>query len=134
MNNLLFGRIHNGLHNVLDLRQKQNALTSGNIANVDTPGYKAKFVRFDELLTQAMGMEDVPMMRTHPGHFAGAAGTIDNPDVEEIDAPSWAKDGNSVQLERELVRLKTNALQFSGVTRGLSKRLAMLRFAASNGK
>ena len=42
---------------------------------------------------------------------------------------------NSVNAEREAVRLKRKCdTLFSGVSRGLSRRMAMLKFAASNGE
>ena len=128
MKDLLFDRIHNGIGNVLDLRSQQSAMTAGNIANTDTPNYKAKFIPFDELLQTTMGTDDMSMRRTRPGHLSGMQGTVDNPGIEEIEAPPWALDGNSVSLEREMVRLKSNALQYSALTRGMTKRLSMLRF------
>ena len=111
MRDILFDRLHMGLGQVLDLRSQQSAMTAGNIANTDTPNYKAKFIPFDELLKTAIGTDDMSLRQTRPGHIPGIAGTIDDPKVEEIEAPPWALDGNSVQLERELVRLKSNALQ-----------------------
>lgn len=128
MRDLLFDRLHAGLGQVLDLRSQQSAMTAGNIANTDTPNYKAKFIPFDELLGSAMGTDDMQMRRTRPAHLSGMSGTISDPSIEEIEAPPWALDGNSVNLERELVRLKSNALQYSAVTKGIGKRLAMLRY------
>ena len=127
MRDILFDRLHMGLGQVLDLRSQQSAMTAGNIANTDTPNYKAKFIPFDELLKTALGSDEMSLRQTRPGHIGGIAGTIDDPKVEEIEAPPWALDGNSVQLERELVRLKSNALQYSAITKGISKRLAILR-------
>lgn len=128
MKDLLFDRLHNGIGNVLDLRSQQSAMTAGNIANTDTPNYKAKYIPFDELLKTTMGTDDMAMRQTRTGHLAGMQGTVDDPQIEEIEPPPWALDGNSVSLEREMVRLKSNALQYSAITRGVSKRLAMLRF------
>jgi flagellar basal-body rod protein FlgB len=127
MRDILFDRLHTGLGNVLDLRSQQSAMTAGNIANTDTPNYKAKFIPFDELLKTAVGNEEMSLRQTRAGHIPGISGTLDDPKVEEIEAPLWALDGNSVQLERELVRLKSNALQYNAITRGISKRLAILR-------
>jgi hypothetical protein len=39
-----------------------------------------------------------------------------------------------VDAEREAVRLKENATMYGGVSRGLGKRLSLLKFAASNGE
>ena len=128
MRDLLFDRLHSGLGQVLDLRSQQSAMTAGNIANTDTPNYKAKFIPFDELLQTTMGRDDVAMRQTRSGHLSGMQGTVSDPEIEEIDPPPWALDGNSVSLEREMVRLKANALQYGAVTKGITKRLAMLRF------
>ena len=76
----------------------------------------------------------MPLHRTHSTHIKGLHGEANNPEVEEIEPPPWVLDGNSVQLERELVRLKSNALQYGGVTRGVSKRLSILKYVASGGK
>ena len=46
MKDLLFDRLHTGLNSVLDLRQKQHSLTTSNIANVDTPFFKARSIEF----------------------------------------------------------------------------------------
>ena len=128
MKDLLFDRLHNGVGRVLDLRAQQSAMTAGNIANTDTPNYKAKFIPFDELLKTTMGADNMAMRQTRSGHLTGMQGSAEDPEIEEIEAPPWALDGNSVSLEREMVRLKSNALQYSAITRGISKRLSMLRF------
>lgn len=128
MKDLLFDRLHNGMGRVLDLRSQQSAMTAGNIANTDTPNYKAKFIPFDELLKTTMGTDDMAMKQTRAGHLMGMQGSVDDPEIEEIEAPPWALDGNSVSLEREMVRLKSNALQYSAITKGITKRLSMLRY------
>ena len=134
MKDLLFDRLHVGLGRVLDLRSQQAAITSSNIANTDTPNYKAKFIRFDELLEQAVGNQDMALRRTDEAHIHGLFGDHENPEVEEMEAPSWVMDGNSVQLEREMVRLKSNAMQYAGVTRALNKRLVIMKYVVSQGK
>ena len=90
MKDLLFDRLHNGLGKVMDLRSQQSAMTAGNIANTDTPNYKAKFIPFDELLQTTMGTDNMAMRRTRPGHLSGMQGTVDDPAIEEIEAPPWA--------------------------------------------
>jgi len=51
-----------------------------------------------------------------------------------VEAPLWSEDGNSVYSEREVARLNANALQYTAVSKGLSRKLALLRFAASDGR
>jgi len=134
MSDFLFDSLYSGLNNVLDLRSKQHSLSATNLANADTPEYKAKFIPFDEVLANALHDKDsVGMEMTDARHIAGS-GTISNPKVDEIEAPPWSEDGNSVVAEREMARLSANSLLYGAVVRGMSHRLAILRFAATNGK
>ena len=134
MSDFLFDSLYGGLNNVLDLRSKQHSLSATNLANADTPEYKAKFIPFDEVLADALhGKDSVGMEMTDARHIAGT-GTISNPGVDEIEAPPWSEDGNSVVAEREMARLSANSLLYGAVVRGMSHRLAILRFAATNGK
>ena len=132
MSGILFDKLHNSLGQVLDVRKMQHALTVGNIANTDTPHYKAKVIPFDELLAETMGTDSFAMNRTRDGHLQGMRGDTSEPDIEEIDAPPWALDGNSVQIEREMVRLRANSLMFKTVLTGISNR--MNRIAIITGK
>ena len=86
MSDFLFDNLYTGLHNVLDLRSKQHALSATNLANADTPDFKAKFIPFDEVLGDALRVkEGVGMAMTDHRHIAGE-GTLSNPKVDEIEA------------------------------------------------
>jgi len=134
MRDVLFEPIVGAVHTVLDLRMKQHALTATNLANSDTPGFKAKVINFEELLPRVIAdMDRAAMEQTDDGHLTGRGSAV-NPDIEELEAPPWSVDGNSVEPEREAARLSSNAMMYTGLTRGLSKRLAILKFAATNGR
>ena len=135
MASVLFDGLHHGLGQVLDLRMSQHSLTAANLANADTPGFKAKFIPFDEVLGAAVNRgKNLQLKATHARHNAGLSANTKSPHVDEIEAAPWVADGNSVDAEREAVRLKENATMYGGVSRGLGKRLALLKFAASNGE
>jgi len=134
MSNFLFDSLHQGIGRVLDLRSAQHALTASNLANADTPGYKAKFIPFSEVLGEVMKTKDsMPMLRSHALHQRATEIDASHADIEEIEAPPWSIDGNSVTPERESVRLAENSLLYQGLTRGLNKRLMILKFSASDG-
>lgn len=135
MSSFLFDSLHSGLGSVLDLRLQQHSLTASNLANTATPGFKARYIPFDRILADAVGRgEATPMKRTHTLHVHGPGESANSPEIREIDPPPWAMDGNSVNAEREAVRLTENSLMYDSVAKGLSRRLAMLRYAASDGK
>jgi len=132
--NFMFDGLHQGLGKVLDLRMSQHTLTATNLANADTPGFKAKFIPFDRVLSEAVDRSPhLSLRRTNTLHSAGLGNDPSDPSVEEIEAQPWVTDGNSVVAEREAVRLKENSMMYTGVSRGLTRRLAMLKFAASDG-
>ena len=135
MNDFLFDRLHGGLGTVLDLRSAQHSLTASNLANADTPGFKAKYIPFDQVLAEAVdNSEQLNMRRTKAEHVAAPGGNPARADVEEIEAPPWAANGNSVIPERETVRMNENAIMYDAIARGLDVRMKMLSFAASNGR
>jgi flagellar basal-body rod protein FlgB len=135
MSAFLFDRLHTGLGRVLDLRAQQHGLTASNLANADTPGFRAKYIQFDKMLAKAVGRGDeIEMRRTEATHVTGPGADPSSPEISEIEPAPWALDGNSVTPEREVVRLNENALLYQSVSKGLSKRMAMLKYAAANGK
>ena len=133
MAGFLFDSLYSGLQNVLDLRQQQQALTSANLANQNTPGYRAKYINFEKTLAHAIyGESPVAMQTSDSRHMT--QGSVNNPSVEEVEAAPWSLDGNSVNPEKEMARLHSNNLFYQAVTKGVTKRLALLKFAANNGK
>ena len=68
----LFDPVFSGLTQVLNLRQQQHALTASNIANADTPGFKAKVADFRNALAQAVHRGESPHIRTtREAHVGG---------------------------------------------------------------
>lgn len=123
-----------GLHTVLNLRAKQHALTATNLANIDTPGYHAQVINFENALAQAIGApgESLTMAVSNPEHIS--ATPLETPEILTLDPPEWAQNDNSVVLERENARMAENSLLYRGVAKGLSRKLAMLKYAASDGR
>ena len=135
MSSLLFDPLYGGLATVLDLRSQQHTLTASNLANADTPGFKARVMHFEDLLGDAVNRASrLQPQQVHQLHMPGLAGDADNPQVDEIEAPPWKADGNSVYPEREMTRMTENSLLFGAVARGLNTRMKILRFAATDGR
>ncbi len=135
MSAFLFDAVHQGLGNVLDLRGQQHGLTVSNLANADTPGYRARSIDFRDALDQAMETGGGLALRKTRSEHVGTAGADGRaPDVDHADAPAWSEDGNSVNAEAEMSKLNANQLMYTAVANGVSRRLAILRYAASDGK
>ncbi len=131
----LFDALHQGLGNVLDLRGQQHGLTVSNLANADTPGYRAREIDFTDALDAAMETsEGLLLRRTRNEHFGTTGVQGQDPEVTQKEAPAWSEDGNSVHAEAEISKLNANQLMYTAVANGVSRRLAILRYAASDGK
>ena len=131
MSGFLADPIFSGLQQVLDLRQQQHTLTASNLANADTPGFKAQAIDFSDILSDVFRSAG-NVRRTRAQHLG--APNAHNMEIQELEAPPWSVDGNSVVAERETARLQENSLMYSAVSTGLSRRLAMLKYAANDGK
>lgn len=102
--------------------------TTGNLANVDTPGYKAKAVSFDHALAQTL----LPVNSTHPGHLQ-MAGSSQVP-VAEVQGLEERRDGNNVQIDRELVNMNRAAGEFAAAQTAMSAKFRLVRYAISESR
>lgn len=133
MRAVLFDKLTQGLQDVLTLRQQQHALTATNLANSETPGFKAKVLDFERALVGAMdGEAGLALTRTQDQHLRGIG--TDRARIQELDPDPWSTDGNSVLPEREQARLQHNSLMYRATAQGLSRRLAMIKYAANDGR
>ena len=135
MSSFLFDRSLTGLQQVLDLRSQQHAMTATNLAHTDTPGFRAQHLDFETALTDAFeggSQGRLGLIRTHEVHLDPSAGL--DAEVVTSEPTPWSQDGNSVLPERETARLQENALMYRAVSTGISKRLAMLKYAANDGR
>jgi flagellar basal-body rod protein FlgB len=83
------------------LSQRQT-LIAENVANVNTPGYKAVDLKpFSAALDDAA----IAMATTNPAHLTPTAQELDPPRPAESDAANATVSGNSVDLEGEMVKL-----------------------------
>jgi len=105
----------------------RHGVIASNIANVDTPGYKARDVKFDETLNEAT----IELRGTQPGHMA-PAGQVAGGHVEIDPRPSWG-DQNNVELDMEVAKMTENAVFFQAASTILSKNIQMYKAALRRG-
>ncbi len=114
---------------------KQNVLNS-NIANAETPGYKAKKVDFEEALSRAIDTEGLGKMHvSDKDHFLMGQGAISRARADVYDNPDvvTSNDGNTVNLEREMAELAENTILYKAAIKLMQKKLAAMRYAVSEG-
>lgn len=107
--------------------ERHNVLTS-NVANVDTPGFKPR-----ELLRTEDTGQNLTVARTDPGHLNRGGTNGPSRIVQDNSLPAGL-DGNAVSLDREMARIAANDLRYAGAAKIVTRQLAMLRYAASDGQ
>jgi flagellar basal-body rod protein FlgB len=131
----IFDKTLNLIERSLDLRAARHEVIAGNIANEETPGYRAKEYHFlDALAAAAQSRPQSQMAVTHQAHLGphdhstqAVKGTI-----ETLPSPDLPLDGNSVNLEFEMAKLSDNAMNYNTATQIVAMRLRQLMAAIKN--
>lgn len=111
------------LQQELDRRVSRNQLIASNVANVDTPGYKAKDIDFAAIM--AKETERLALRETNERHFP-ANGGENGLSVKESEAVG-RPDGNNVMIEEEMLKLAQNNIEYNVLVQFVSKYLAGVR-------
>src|ERR1041385_8541920 len=98
------------------LAARQRAIAN-NVANVDTPNFKATEVRFEDALKSALSRNQSGAGANPSARNAAAART------SIVDTPSTRADGNNVDIDREMEMLGEANLNYSALTQVMSTRL-----------
>ena len=95
----LTSSLSNEIARYLDLNTRQIQLTSANMANIDTPGYRAVGMDFEGEMRQAMNAID-------------SDEALPDPKVIAVDGLIVRPDGNNVSMDRESLNLAEAQLRF----------------------
>jgi len=117
-----------GVHdNALLLFERRTQLLSENIANVDTPGYKAKDINFDQVL-QNQQEQSVKLTATHKGHIDLSQDAFSqNIEFRQVDQSS--ADGNTVDMQKEKAAFAENTVRYQTTLHILSRKISGLKSA-----
>ncbi|MHB9025439.1 MAG: flagellar basal body rod protein FlgB [Armatimonadota bacterium] len=107
--------------------RRQHALAE-NVANAETPGYTRKDVQFEGQLREVLSRPDL-----QPGGPVAEIEGLAIEEKEDVQAPRRAN-GCNVDMEREMVALAKNSLEFETAAQFMSLRFRALRSAISEGK
>ncbi len=127
------------------LNRNQQVL-SQNIANADTPGYKAKELErpdFAALVAaterrarhaaRADGPPPVTLRATSPLHFGTGASLEDGPRVKTVRAEEVQPNGNDVDLERQLLEVSKTQMDYGLMVNLYRKQVSLLKMALGRG-
>lgn len=130
----MFDSTIRALDTSLDLRSLQQSVTSSNIANADTPGYKAKAVEFEQEFREALGVTDnLPLSAGDPRHIAPRDTDPITPEVYDDPNGVESLDGNTVDRNAEMAKLAENQILYNASIEALKKKLGILRYGITEG-
>lgn len=112
---------------VLALRTQRLNLLSSNIANADTPGYKARDIDFASAIEKATAAQS-SMERTHFKHIP-LSGSAAQPEVLYRVPAEVSSDGNSVDSAMEHSVFMDNALRYQASLQLLDNRIKGIKNA-----
>ncbi|MHB8231567.1 MAG: flagellar basal body rod protein FlgB [bacterium] len=141
----MFSGIYNILGESLNVLSDRQNIIASNVANANTPGYKAKELDFKEVMKNLVPpSSSMPMEATSRKDLSGESANNENPansgSSEYIksfirnqkDESVPALDGNTVDLSNEMSNMASNAIRFEAVAGLLSKKFATLTYAITN--
>jgi len=117
-----------GVHdNALLLFERRTQILSENIANVDTPGYKAKDINFDQVL-QNQQEQSVKLTATHKGHIDLSQDAFSE-DIKFRQVDQSSADGNTVDMQKEKAAFAENTVRYQTTLHVLSRKISGLKSA-----
>ena len=128
----LFSNTFRNLENSLDYSSMKQKVISQNIANVDTPNYKAKNVTtssFKEALQASMDN-----YRTDQRHFGFSTTKSNGSAIVTQQNVTYNNNGNGVDIDKEMTALATNQIYYNAVTDRLSGKFSSLQNVIRGGK
>jgi flagellar basal-body rod protein FlgB len=136
----------NGLFNLSDKAQMvtlnhrvvRDKVLAANIANAETPGYRALGYDFEKQLQDITNLSDRMQLQTsNPLHFknafTSASGQL-KPDVFVKPNESVGQDGNTVDMDQEMAQLAENQILYQSTVELINRKIGILRYAITGGR
>lgn len=118
-------------HKALQVRTQKMEVISGNLANANTPGYKARDINFQKAMKNASSnMSETKLVKTHDNHMSGRSSIHQDIEFRIPDQPDTG-DGNTVDVQTERneflntgMRFESGLMLLNGKFKGMKKALS----------
>jgi flagellar basal-body rod protein FlgB len=125
------------LATALNFREMRQELISSNVANANTPGFKAKKMDFEEALARALDVDGQMQMGVTDGrhHIVGNGG-FNNLEPEIYDNPNGvvSENSNTVDVEAEMAQMAENKLMYDALVQLINKKMGIMKYAINSEK
>ncbi len=120
------------LEKMLDVAAFRQKVLASNIANADTPGYKAKDISFQKELDRAINASSVE--RQASSVKRGASSAKQDYEVYETVTTMPNRDGNTVNLDIEMAKVAENTLIYNAATQLITMKMKMIKDVIKGGR
>lgn len=127
----LFDKTTNVLSAALDLYMLRHSLISDNIANAETPGFKARRIEFEGELARVLDehKKGAVDLEARPQRSLASV----RPLIYEDPQAEVGQDRNTVDMDREMAALAKNDMKYSAATESIGRKFALLKYAIGEG-
>ncbi len=125
------------LASAIKFREMRQEIISSNVANSETPGYKAKRLDFESALARALDVDGEMGMKVENGlHYDVGSGGFDNLQPELINDPNGivSEDGNTVDREAEMAKMTENKIMYDALVQLVNKKMGLMKYAVQSEK
>jgi len=119
---IIFDRTVQHMQDRLSVNSLNQKVISGNLANLNTPGYSAKETSFDQALRESIEEETLQLVRSSSKHVDPGDANSAMKSVELVET-------GPVDLDTEMVKLSKNSVEYQFIVSMLNKKFSMLRQA-----
>lgn len=143
---ILGGSIDKAVITALNGLASRQRVISNNLANVDTPGFKASDVEFEQELQRAIAQDGAQSASSQLAPVSYRPGQIpiegDTPSAIDSVRPQLVRpdntetrlDGNNVDIDKEMVQLAETTISYNSLVQLMAARVAMARYAVNEGR
>ena len=129
----LFDATCTALEKSMDLQLKRHSLLASNIANSETPNYRARDLDFAGELKRAIGDTSSPLVQTNERHLDVASET--NPAHVVLDTSGRVgADGNNVDLDISMGKLSSSVRDYSNAITLMQQKFRNLRYIVTGAR
>ena len=112
---------------------RQNAIAQ-NIANVNTKGYKAFRVVFEDKLKEQMDGSNLSLTKTNEKHMDANNSSDTDYEIVQDNTTSMNQDGNNVDIDNEMTNLAANTIKYEALINEANSQITMRNFVINGGK
>ena len=133
----IFSQTVSILEKALDLRSKKHNVIASNIANMDTPDYKAFDLVIEKELQKAAGKgNSISLNKTDTAHMQSLRSKADGVSVviDDTQGLSLRGDGNTVDIDKQMGNMAENTLMYKAAAQIIHRKFQGLKSVIQGGK